>query len=284
MNLLEKVDKYLENPYLERTHRTSTAHYPSQSSCLVKNEYNENIIIGNCMRSIYWESRGIKKTNPMKARGARITRVGKIVEQFEIDRYKELGIWRGNNVKFFNEKYKISGEIDALVFNEEARCLIGVEIKTGYDYKFRKEVIGTPTKKGKPKLEHLLQTMLYIDYFKLLFKIVYIDRGNAARKEYDITINKDGTPNIDGKKLDNGLSIPGCIARFKQLEEHLEDSTLPRRDFQLQYSPQQVEFLYDSNRLNKAQKKEFEKNKKVDMGDWRCRYCDYKDYCWEKTK
>ena len=284
MNILETVDKYLENPYFERSRYSSNSHYPSQSSCMVKDEYDENVIIGKCMRDVYWQSRGIKKTNPMTARSIRITKVGKIIEGFEIDRYKELGIWRGNNIKFYNEKYSVSGEIDALVYDEERRGLLGIEIKTGYDYRFRKEVIGSSSRPGKPKLDHLLQTMLYIDYFKIPFKIVYIDRGNAARKEYDITLNTDGTPNINGKKLDNGLSIPGCVERFKRLEEHLENSTIPRRDFQLKYSPERVEFLYDSNRLNKTQKKEYEKNKKVDMGDWRCSYCDYKDYCWSNNK
>jgi len=284
MNILEKVDHHLENPYTERSHFSSKNHYPSQSSCVMKNEYDEKEVIGSCLRSIYWESRGIKKTNPMKARSIRIAKTGKLIEQIEVQLYKELGIWRGNNVKFFNEKCKVSGEIDAMIYDESVKHLLGIEIKTGYDYKFRKEVIGTSTKSGRPKLDHLLQTMLYIDYFKIPFKMIYIDRGNAARKEYSITINNDGTPNIDGKKLNNGISIPGCIARFKQVEEHLENATLPRRDYQLKYSDEHIDFLHNSNRLNKTQKKEYEKNKKLDMGDWRCAYCNYKDYCWETHK
>ena len=282
MELINITDKYLEDPYVKRTNRKRRGFYPSEASCVTRNEYNEERMVGKCLRSVYWASRAIKRTNPMTARGVRITQYGKLIEQFEIEKYKELGIWRGNNVKFFNEEYKISGEIDCLIFNSMLNRNLGVEIKTGYGYKFRKEVLGNSYKKGQPKLEHLLQTMLYIDYFKLLFKIIYIDRGNAARGEFNITLSKDGTANIDGKNLKNGLSISGCVARLRELEEHLENSTLPRRDFQLQYTQEQIEFLYDSSRLNKKQTKEFEKNKKIDIGDYQCGYCDYKDYCWKE--
>jgi len=128
----------------------------------------------------------------------------------------------------------------------------------------------------------MLQTMFYIDYFKIPFNLIYIDRGNAMRKEYVITLNDDGTPNIDGKKLTNGLSLPRCVARFKQVEEHLKDGTLPRRDFQLKYSKERLTFLKDSRRMGKGQREEFDKTNDVDMGDWQCSYCDYKDYCWGK--
>ena len=281
MELIKTIDKYLENPYNKRVSRKRRGFYPSESSCIVRNEYEEDIVIGNCLRLVYWASRAIKQTNPMTARGVRITQYGKLIEQFEIEKYKELGIWRGNNIKFFNEKRKISGEIDCLIFDSLLNKIIGIEIKTGYGYKFRKDVLGNAYKKGKPKLEHLLQTMLYIDYFNLPFKIIYIDRGNAARGEFNIILNKDGTPNIDGKNHKNGLSISGYTSRLEKLEGHLENSTLPRRDFQLQYTQERIEFLYDSGRLNKTQTKEFEKNKKIDMGDYQCGYCSYQDYCWK---
>lgn len=284
MNILETVDKFLENPYIKREPRKSTGFYPSQSSCVFINEYDEETIIGSCLRSNYWHINAIKPTNPMTARSRRITSYAKLVEQFEIEQYKKIGIWRGNNVKFYNTKYKISGEADAIVYDKGINSNIGVEIKTGYDYRFRKEVIGTQYRKGRPKLDHLLQTMLYIDWFDIPFKMLYIDRGNAARKEYAITLNRDGTCNIDGRKLANGLSIPRCIARYDELGEHLLNATLPKRDFQLKYSQDRIEFLYDSNRLNKTASKEFERNKKLDIGDWQCSYCNYKDYCWKEPK
>jgi len=220
----------------------------------------------------------------MSARGARICGIGKLVEEFEIENYKRIGIWRGNNVKFFNEKYNISGEADAIVYDKEKDSLHGVEIKSGYDYKFRSEVIGTTTRKGKPKYEHLLQTMLYVDYFKFPFSILYIDRGNAARTEYEITLNADGTPNVDGTKLNVGLSIPRCLARFKELSECLKDNTVPKRDFQLKYSPDKIKILRDSYRLTKKEAEEFDKNRDLDIGDWQCSYCDYKDHCWRKEQ
>jgi hypothetical protein len=284
MKLLELVDKYLENPYDVHMQIHKGYHHPSSSSCKIKNEYGEEAIVGGCLRKIYWEHKGVKKTNPMTARGARICGVGRMVERFEIEQYKEMGIWRDNNVKFINAKHNISGEADCIVFDKEINGLRGVEIKSGYDYKFRTDVIGTPTKPGKPKFEHLLQTMIYVDYFKFPFNIIYIDRGNAARAEYEILLNDDGTPNINGKKLSNGISMPGCLARFKELEDNLKDSTLPRRDFQIKYSKDRLKVLRDSYRLSKKDREEFDKSGNVDCGDWQCSYCDYKDYCWKDGK
>ena len=283
MKILEMVDKYLENPFELHEEFHKGYHHPSSASCIIKNEYGEDTIVGRCLRDVYWQHRSIKATNPMTARGRRICAVGKMVEKFEVDQYKEMGIWRGNNVKFINPAYNISGEADCIIWNAEAKKMHGVEIKSGYDYKFRSEVIGSPTRPGKPKYEHLLQTMFYVDYFKIPFNIVYIDRGNAARAEYEITLNTDGTPNIDGKKLNIGLSLPRCVARFKELESHLKDGTVPRRDFQLRYSKERVEELNNSRRLRKKQSEEFDKNKDLDMGDWQCSYCSYKDYCWKGT-
>jgi hypothetical protein len=284
MQILKKVDEYLESPHIAREFRPPRGFYPSQASCVITNEYQEEEIVGDCLRAVYWQSNNVAKTNPMKARSIRVCQVGKIVENFEVEQYKRIGIWLSSSVGFYNERYNLSGEVDAIIYDEDRKGPRGVEIKSGYDYKFRKEVIGTATRKGRPKFDHLMQTMLYIDHFKMPFTIVYIDRGNAARAEYDITLNPDGTPNIDNKKLNNGLSIPGCMARFNELKEYLDNGTLPKRDFQLRYSKEKIESLYDAGRLGKMQSKEFEKNKNLDLGDWVCGYCSYKTYCWKEHK
>jgi hypothetical protein len=280
MKLIELVDKYLENPYEIHTEIHKGYHHPSSSSCIIKNIYGEEEIVGSCLRKVYWDHRGTKKSNPMSARGSRICAYGKAVERFEVEQYKQIGIWRDNNVKFINAKYNVSGEADCIVFDKDKNGMRGVEVKSGYDYKFRSQVIGTPTRPGSPKYDHLLQTMLYVDYFKFPFNIVYVDRGNAARNEYEITLNPDGTPNINGNKLSNGLSIPRCIARYKELEKLLEDSTIPKRDFQLKYSKEKLDKLSNSSRLRKKQAEEFDKSGDIDLGDWQCSYCDYRDYCW----
>ena len=284
MKLIKLVDSHLENPCHIHINTRRVANYPSSASCFYKNEYGEDAIAGKCLRAVYWSAKSVKETNPVTARGERIFGYAKNVERFEVEQYKLLGIWRGNNVKFFDPDLNISGEADAIIYDKEINGLRGVEIKSGYDYKFRKDVLGTPTKPGKPKYDHLIQTMLYIDYFKIPFNLVYIDRGNAARGEYDITMNSDGTPNIDGKKLNIGISFQGIIARFKELEDCLKDNVIPQRDFQLRYSKDRLEVLSKTKRLGKKQAEEFEKNKDLDIGDFQCGYCNYKDYCWKREE
>ena len=280
MRLVELVDKYLENPYEIHTQTPKGYHHPSSASCVIRNDYGEDEVVGSCMRKVYWEMKGVKRTNPMSARGARICAYGKAVERFEVEKYKELGIWRDNNVKFINPIYKISGEADCIVFDKDINGLRGVEVKSGYDYRFRSQVLGTTMRPGKPKYEHLIQTMLYVDYFKFPFNIVYIDRGNAERGEYEITLNTDGTPSIDKKKFSIGISVPKVVARFKELDAMLEDNTVPKRDFQLKYSKERLDKLSKTKRMSKTNAEDFNKVGQVDMGDWQCSYCDFKDYCW----
>lgn len=284
MKLIEAVDSYLEKPHSIQVERTRTAYYPSQASCTYKNEYGEDAIAGKCMRAVYWETKGVKQTNPVTARGERIFGYGKMVESFEVEQYKRMGIWRGNNVKFFNQTHNLSGEADCIVYDDSRKAFRGVEIKSGYDYKFRSEVLGTATKPGKPKLDHLMQTMIYVDYFKFPFNIVYVDRGNAQRGEYEITLNDDGTPNIDGKRLNIGISFPKIVARFKELGKCLDDNVVPKRDYQLRYSKERLEVLSQTKRLRKKQAEEYDKSKDLDIGDFQCGYCIYRDYCWKKEE
>ena len=286
MELIKTVDTYLETPKEISPPRLHRGYHPSAANCIIKNEYGEDEVIGKCLRASYWSHKAIEKTNPMNARGFRITTVGKKMEEWEVMKYKEMGIWRGNNVKFFDTDHGISGEVDAFVWDEQVKKIIGVEIKTGYGYQFQSRVIGRPDKKGSPKLDHLMQVMLYLNYFKdvPLFKLVYIDRGNAARAEFNISLEKStGRVLIDGERGPEGLSIPAILHRYNELGKKLDDSAMPSRDYQLQYSAEHLKFLYDSKRMTKTDVKIYERTKQLEKGDWRCSYCDYKDYCWKEN-
>lgn len=286
MELIKEVDAFLESPPPINPPRNFRGFHPSSASCVIKNEYDEDEVVGKCLRANYWSFKAVAPTNPMTARGHRITSVGSMVERWEVDRYKEMGIWRGNNVKFQDMDNNISGEVDAFVWDKSKKEIVGVEIKTGYGYQFETDIIGK-TRKGKPKMDHTMQTMLYLNFFRNvpLFKLVYIDRGNAARVEFDVTLDKKtGEGLVDGKSLAIGLTVPAIIHRYKTLDGMLKDGVLPPRDYEMQYSDEKVQFLYDSKRLTAQQTKQFDKTQKANVGSWRCSYCDYKDYCWKGDK
>lgn len=284
MDLIKQVDSFLESPRPVDPPRHYRGFHPSGASCVLKNEYGEEEAVGKCMRDSYWSHKSVKPSNPMGARGKRICDVGNMVERAEVNRYKEMGIWRGNNVKFIDNDHGLSGEVDAFVFDEIAKKIIGVEIKSGYGYQFQSAVIGKPGRKGKPKLDHLMQVMLYENYFTEipLFKMVYIDRGNAARAEFDVTLNKKtGAAIVDGKPFMEGLTVPAILHRYEKLDEYLKDGAVPPRDYQLQYTDERMQFLHDSKRMSKTMASQYERTQKVELGDWRCSYCNYKDYCWK---
>ena len=287
MELIKSVDSYCETPRPVSPPKIHRGYHPSAASCIITNEYGEDETVGKCLRDSYWSHKSLEKSNPMNARGVRICAVGSMCEKWEVNKYKEMGIWRGNNVKFFDTDHGISGEVDAFIEDVQTKRLVGVEIKTGYGYQFQSRVIGKPGRKGKPKPEHLMQVMLYMNYFKEmpLFKMVYLDRGNAARAEFNITIDKNtGAGLYDGRVYSDRLTIPAILNRYQGLGKCLDDGVLPERDYQLQYSNDHIDFLNDSGRLSKANTKTWGKHKELELGDWRCSYCDYKDYCWKKEE
>jgi len=124
MDLIKAVDSFLESPRPIDPPRAYRGFYPSAASCIIKNEHGEDEVVGKCLRASYWGFKAVEKTNPMSARGARICAVGNMVEKAEVNRYKEMGIWKGNSIRFIDSECNVSGEVDAFVYDDKKECII----------------------------------------------------------------------------------------------------------------------------------------------------------------
>lgn len=283
--LIEATDEHMTRP---RVHFPSNDFFnPSASSVRYIDKHGIARVEGTCMRASYYRYTGVEGL-PTDAYSEWIFRLGKKVEDILVEEWKQMGIWVSNNVKFYDKEYNISGEIDVLLCNPETQKLFATEVKSFYGYYATKEICGTPRQAGKPKTNHLLQTLIYLDVckrYKILdyAKLIYYARDSASRKEFDVDIVQDGEhkrPMINGV-IDYRFTIEEIYDRYAELQGYLERQELPPAEFEMKWDAAKVQKFYDLGEVSKTAYQDFQKNPdKKPVGDWQCRYCAYKNTCW----
>jgi CRISPR/Cas system-associated exonuclease Cas4 (RecB family) len=287
-NLIEATDAFTcrKKVHLPRLHSL----YPSEASVVYPVPGGSMKTEGKCLRSVYYRIIGEEVPTQADPYSEWIFATGKGVENILIEYWKCMGIWVDNNVKFFDAKRNISGEID-VILSEPDGTLFGVECKSFAGYSATKEVIGNFHQPGKPKTSQLLQTLIYVDLCRELgiidyFKMIYYARDSGQRREYNISLTEDGgqwRPTIDGI-IDYRFTMQDVYDRYALLNDYVENKILPPRDYELVYSDEKIEGL---NKLGEIAKTKYDKCKnnheKNPIGDWECRYCNYCKVCWQKS-
>lgn len=294
-SIIQAEDRYLLNKPNFSTHRPGL--YPSEASV----EYTVNgvkFIEGGCARATYYRIKKVPIDNPGGLSLSMKAIVGKAIEQETIDRWKSMGLLVDHNIKFFNEKYIISGEQDTIIRNPETGEFIGLEQKSMSGHYAAREIFGAkrPPIPGKPKIGHYLQAIIYWwEYKELLseYRIYYFDREGGPRCEFRI-----GTELINGKNVCWREQIPGdywnyfepnrvyypftmedIYSRFDKLLNYLRKDVLPPRDYGF-LSTEQIEQMYEMGDLAKKDydpwKKDPDNNK---ICHWMCRYCRWPGKC-----
>jgi len=190
---------------------------------------------------------------------------------------------------------------------------IGIEVKTKYGHFGKAQIMGNKNSTyelGFPQIEHLMQTALYLaarkkfeDYHKVeipYFVICYILRDNGIHKSFRVELSDDYDGRIivkdmDGKELkpkmemalewnktpqQMELTLDMMRERYYQQIENLKSDTPPPREYDLRYSDEKAERLFNAGDLSKTKKSNHEKNPLDNIGDWNCSYCDWKDVCY----
>ena len=295
----EIVDKYLLDQALRnQTNPRKTAvphvYWPSDASIRVTNEYGEREIIGSCFRQQWYQRKNVPITDLPSATGVRIMEAGKNIEVQERNFTGDAGILVAHSVKF-QRKIRhiiISGELDWNVRDKDGN-IIGVECKTGSGYLFERGVFGTKTIAGFPRINNLLQAVIYLDYFmekegmeKII--ILYISRGNFERKEHhvtfkEVTINaldeerKTKMPVINGLEF-NLFTTSDIYERYFQLDIAMEQETLPERDYDPHFSDEKIMSHYQAGRISKSAYTQHIKKGEV-IADNQCKYCNWRKRC-----
>lgn len=280
MRLLDYSNKVLtaEVPY-PNAKRLPNVFYPTDASIVV-DVGGQNMMFGKCARAVYMRILGVVRTSKTEERSQRIFGYGKYFERNEIDIYKKANIYVANNVKFStqipNSDSFVSGEVDAIVqMNGE---YVGVEFKTSYGNNFLRQNILGYKRKGKstglnyvlddllpaPKIEHIMQVMLYLDFYKDTIKefhIVYSARDSMNMAEYKLTLDEkaDGKRYVCIEKMENDRNIPIPIIdistqdiydRFLYIRRNIVKGTMPHPDYDV-----------------------------VGRSNWQCGYCNFRQAC-----
>lgn len=274
--LIDDINKYICNPHVIDT-RGRFAHYPSEASAVSR---LSGEVLGKCHRAVYYSWKKVEKTNPIDARGMWTFAFGSAIEKIYTEHTKQLGIWAGNNVKFYNMQRNVSGEADIFVFKPD-RSLKGVEIKTAYGYGFQKKV------KFAPKPENVMQVMLYMDYFKIPeWTLIYHSRDTQENVEYTITLQEENGltyPVVNFALIMREFTLEDIYARYLVLGDYVVKGELPPNDFVYGYTSDKTEERFANGIISKTKFNDVSKGKVTDS-DWQCLYCSYLDECWKAKR
>lgn len=298
------IDEYsivlAENDYMQSKENFSISRpglWPSEASVKYKDEYGY-VVHGCCLRNSFYRALGYSRDGSRDPGLEMKGDLGKRAEDSCINRWKSMGTWVQNNIKFYNHDLIVSGELDAIVKRENADSVlerIGVEVKSFYGYYANSEICGKkrPPTPGKPKVDHFLQALnykaVYIDKLDQ-YRLYYIERGDGHRVEFEVGLDGDkafwrqipgpywGTYSQDRVYQPFGLS--DMQNRYKELITYIREKQLPPRDYSIEYSAEQVEIEYKRGALGKTNYEKWTKNRaRNKLGHWRCSYCSYKNRC-----
>lgn len=285
MGTLEQLDNFLLHSPVEGFDTRAKHFYPTQASC----HSASGNVIGACLRANAFEYWGIPKSNPFNIKTLYTFEMGRRIEAMYIDWFKLMGVHVADHVKFFNQDFFISGELDAVIReNRYSDQLIGWECKSGYSYMVSYQITGlrdgTPP---KPKQEHLMQVLLYLEYFPQLpyFILMYTGRDEFDRIEYKIEkVEEHGEvyPKVtypDRKSyVDYDISLASIHNRYKDLKNYLKKKTLPPRDYNPEMNQGEMQEALEAGKISKTKMKDYKEGKLL-TADFVCRYCNFKDLC-----
>lgn len=320
-DLKEMLDGLRTRPYVTG-YKPRTSNYPSAAS--VQYEKNGRTVTeGNCMRQDWYDFKGFSKGN-VGTKSARISRIldaGKMYEDMFVTELKQAGLWVGDEIPFYIEDCKLSGRIDAFIKDPSKappppgrpspEHLIGVELKTCAGF------FGTkgPIKSTKdiplsPKVDNVLQCLCYLEYYSQFgidkWLLIYVDRALGDSERYPlhwnyhiISVNEDRHPvisNSAGTTVWSHFTVDDVLNRFRGLLKHVDDNTLPPRDYEIQYSNARIAEMFANGEFAKTDTEAINRYVRVNgkaitevteedppiltKGDWRCRFCDFDEVCY----
>lgn len=282
-------------------------HPSSASVCYM--DGNRKITLGKCLRAAYYNAAKVPREGGVNVSLNMKGSLGKWGEIGNVEKWKEMGIWVANNIKFYNKDLALSGEMDGILRNPMTGELIGVEMKTFYGYPAGRTLCGVSREKGtgnryngRPKDEHFLQSILYYwEYQNELpeYRLYYMERGDGHRIEFRIGWDErpDGThqvwwQQVPGKywkafseeKVYQPYTIEDIHKRYRDLLTALREKKVPPKDYTDAWSEDEVEYRWEHAMISKTNYDKWKRNPVTNkIGDWHCSYCDYNQQCEEDS-
>jgi len=191
--LFDHLNKALVHMEARDAYTSKTARiWPSEASAVLF-EPEVSSVVGGCHRRVFYRLTGEKTTSPMDAVGGRRVRTGKSVEEDVTFQAMEAGLHVASGVRMYVPKIDLAFELDLVVIDPSSNQPVICENKSIYGYTATKEVMGNAHQKGKPKMEHIIQTLIYINeiqtgaHFKQVVEAALVDRPTNKRNRVRVS-------------------------------------------------------------------------------------------------
>jgi CRISPR/Cas system-associated exonuclease Cas4 (RecB family) len=314
-DILSIIDDITVSPMVTSSRKSSGFH-PSAASVQYVTKAGELKTLGACLRKEWYSFssyKGIEVTNP-EAEDKKA--VGDYISERFVEKFKRVGLYVADEVPFYHETMKVSGRIDILIkdhfkapkapLRPNIQDLIGLEIKsTGGYHNIKGPIVSTKDTPLAPKIEHVMQCMIYLDYFSQFgldkWILIYQDRESMRKQWHKVCLSDLGQAVVTNKEntlIHEDVTIKNITKRYKELENFLNLKEIPPRDYDKQYSNKKIYKLFEDGELNKTESEKIQKIVKkmgdkgldldkvdplIEKGDWQCNYCSYKDMCWSNN-
>ena len=306
--------------------------WPSEGSAIIKNEHNEDIIVGKCRRAAFFryliecynfypkysfwrplaESLHRNKIPPTPYL-LWLWKMGEMYEDYCIAMAKDSGVYIASQVPLYVKSHNISGKQDIIVINPQTHKYSTIETKSVYGFNAG-SVIGRSLRDkyipGVPRDSNLIQIALYDWHFSSPnedfeeSRLDYGARDTGGKAEYIITTELDPETEITHikyKQIDpqecaektSPITINSILNQYTYIQSALDTGEIPPRDFDLQFSEDKIQLMYERGELAKGDTERHEKwldfkqgkrarnVKAVQKGDWQCRYCNWANVCYD---
>ena len=217
---------------------------PTGASAWMINERGEKVLVGKCLRQVWYSKKRVPRTNPATDNNQFVFMMGNMAEAGLQEAWGNAGILLEANAKIrkniaknpeTDDEIMLSGEVDAIVRWTEMQTgddgidrmvidptkAIGIEVKSKWGYGAKAVMQGSKTstyENGFPQIEHLMQTALYLHLRKTFedfhnveipyFVICYIGRDNGANKSFRVELSDGYDGNIVVKDMDGNVLKP----------------------------------------------------------------------------
>lgn len=178
--LFDHVDKALITQETKEPRASRTpAVWPSEASA-DRIDKTVGEIVGKCHRAAFGRMVGWPVTNTVDPVGAWRWVTGRLIESHLVGLSKDIksDFYVASGVKHYVKEIYLPLELDLVVMDPETKKGWIVECKTIYGYMASQEII----KEGKPKLENLMQTCLYLLEIRTGKRLKEIIRAGLAER------------------------------------------------------------------------------------------------------
>lgn len=332
-SFIEHATDFLQRPRMgDARHPTL---WPSEATGIAVDENGTEKVVGKCRRATFFRYmqqnyefdpaysfyrplvEEIKqKKIPVDRYMLWIWRAGELYEDYLINLAKESGVYIADQVGMYVKDVNLSGKIDLVTINPHTHLYSNVEIKSVYGFGGN-QVLGKPGERSKGKLgtpreSNLMQIALY-DWWAASAdakyehsRLVYGGRDTGRYAEYAITTERNEetsqteifyqglAPNVT-EKTKSDITIDSILAQYRFVQDSVDGGTMPDRDYDLKYSEEKIDELYEAGSLNKVETQRYEKRQKylagestrsikpIVKGDWQCNFCSLKDVCYKSS-